>query len=289
MTPSTNTATFIFWDVQHGHAAYIATPGGQHIAIDLGVGSYKGSDATFSPLLHLKNNGVQSLDAVVVTHPHRDHIDDIFNFYALSPRVFYRPRHLSEDDIRKGNQASAKPVIDKYLEIDRDYNRALTPGEIPFDFNNNGGMQFEYFVPKACGTSNLNNHSVVTVAAYAGSKMLIPGDNEPASWDELLAQPSFLQAIRGTDILLAPHHGRDSGFSAALFKHIQPRLTIISDGPFCDTSATARYGQQTRGWTVHKRSGGSEERSCVTTRNDGVIVVKFGITQSQPFIEVTID
>jgi beta-lactamase superfamily II metal-dependent hydrolase len=120
--------------------------------------------------------------------------------------------------------------------------------------------------------------------------MIIPGDNEPPSWDELLKRTDFLTAIKGTDILLAPHHGRDSGFSSALFKHINPRLTIISDGPFCDTSATSRYAQQTQGWTVQKRSGGSETRKCVTTRSDGVIEVQFGQNSNgKPYIQVTAD
>jgi hypothetical protein len=42
------------WDVQHGSAAYVKTPTEKHLAIDLGVGSFKApADATFSPLYHL--------------------------------------------------------------------------------------------------------------------------------------------------------------------------------------------------------------------------------------------
>ena len=64
----------VFWDVQHGSAAYISTPVGKHIAVDLGTGSYKKSDGTFSPLLHLKKRyNIDRLDAVIMTHPHRDH------------------------------------------------------------------------------------------------------------------------------------------------------------------------------------------------------------------------
>ena len=52
----------VFWDVQHGSAAYIRTPADKHIAIDLGTGSYKNSDKTFSPLLHLKEKyGINNL------------------------------------------------------------------------------------------------------------------------------------------------------------------------------------------------------------------------------------
>ena len=71
----------VVWDVQHGHAVYFQTPGGQDFVIDLGTGSYGDSDYEFSPLLHLKRKyDVVQLDGVIITHPHRDHLDDIFNF-----------------------------------------------------------------------------------------------------------------------------------------------------------------------------------------------------------------
>jgi competence protein ComEC len=148
------------------------------------------------------------------------------------------------------------------------------------------------FEPSSCPTSNLNNHSVVTVVIYEGSKMLIPGDNESPSWDELLGKKNFRDAIRGTEVLLAPHHGRKAGFSEALFEHIRPRLTIISDGPSGSTSATNLYAEKTEGWTVHRRRrGGTERRRCVTTRKDGVVVVDFDRNNGsgQRYIKVTID
>jgi len=281
----------VFWDVQHGSAAYINTPADEHIVIDLGVGSYQGSSLQFSPLLHLKNRyGVRRLDGVVITHPHRDHIDDIGNFDELSPRVLLRPKHLSAEDVRGGNRSKDRSIIDQYLAIDARYNQPVSSGESPFRSPWSDEHTIRTFTPTSCSPSNLNNHSIVTVVTYAGSKLLLPGDNEPPSWEELLARRDFVEAIRGTDILLAPHHGRDSGFCPALFKHIEPRLTVISDGRFCDTSATSRYGNVTKGWKVHRRrKGTSEERKCVTTRNDGVINVKCYSRENTNYLIVTID
>jgi beta-lactamase superfamily II metal-dependent hydrolase len=282
---------FMIWDVEHGSAARISTPNGTNIVVDLGVGSYGLSDETFSPLLHLKHaKKVQQLDLAILTHPHRDHLDDIFNFDALSPRFLTRPRHLSEAEIRAGNRSADSAIIDKCLEIDSRFNALVSAPSDPRAASNNGGVGIESFFPTSCATSNLNNHSVITVFSYASSKLLIPGDNEPASWDELLKREDFRKAIKGTDVLVAPHHGRDSGFSSALFEHISPRLTIISDGRFCDTSATDRYGAHTRGWTVHHRGGAAdEERKCVTTHSDGDIEVKFGFNGDAPFIHVNMD
>jgi len=280
----------VVWDVQHGNAIYIRTPGAKHFAIDLGTGSYEDSNYEFSPILHLKEQwGITKLHGIVITHPHRDHLDDIFNFDTLSPGVLVRPKHLSEKDIKEGNRKEDKEVINEYIEINSRYSSPVNSDEDPFEASNNGGAQIDTFIPYSCATSNLNNHSVVTVISCAESKIIIPGDNEPPSWNELLGWSSFLSAIEGADILVAPHHGRESGFSSELFKHISPYLTIISDGP-SDTTASDKYSNNSSGWTVHKRSGGKEERKCVTTRKDGVIEVEFGKGgDGSPFIYVKID
>jgi beta-lactamase superfamily II metal-dependent hydrolase len=125
-----------------------------------------GDTGDFSPLQTLSNRGVEWLDAVVITHPHRDHLDDIFNFKLLAPRSLWRPRHLSEADIRNGNRAMDTNVIDEYLRIDRAYGglrtnatnitvpATLTDATIQI-FGGNG----------SCSTDNLNNHSLVVIAS----------------------------------------------------------------------------------------------------------------------------
>ena len=130
-----------------------------------------------------------------------------------------------------------------------------------------------------------NNHSIVTILSYAGSRIIIPGDNESASWKELLEDAEFVKAIKGTDILLASHHSRESGYCKELFDHIKPSLVLISDGPETDTSVTSKYYPVTtqEGWSVYKRSSDDppEKRWVLTTRNDKAIVVRFGINAAQ--------
>jgi len=285
------TLEIVFWDVQHGNATYIRTPNETHIVQDVGIGSYGMNNKVFSPLLHLKSKyGVSRLDYVIVTHPHRDHIADIMNFDQLSPCALRRPEHLPKDSIMKNIRQEDKYLFEKYFEIDQRFSERIPPSRDPELSENNGGVDIQVFNPCLCSTSNLNNHSSVTVLSYANSKVILPGDNEPPSWKELLEKNSFKDAIRNADIFLAPHHGRESGYFSELYEYFKPKLTIISDGRFCDTSATNRYSQKSTGWTVHHRSGGREERYCVTTRNDGVVVARLGYTSTKkPFIEVTID
>ncbi len=269
------TLRFITWDVAHGSAAYIRTPNGKQIAIDLGA--QRSSESGFSPLLHLRRRwGVERLDAAVITHPHLDHIEDILNLDALDPKTLVRPPHLTEDDVWGTNRNASeetKRIIRKYIDVNKRYTGTITD-ELRLTPSNCGGASFQFFVPTSAPRDNVNNHSVVTVMVYEGVKFLLPGDNEPPSWHELLGMRDFLTAIQNTHVLVAPHHGRESGYHSPLFEKISPLLTIISDGRFVDTSATSRYSAKTKGWTVHSRKGGSVERKCVTTRNDGVIDVE---------------
>ena len=251
------------------------TPNGKVIVIDLGAGLAGGYP--FSPLQHLKEAGWSNIDHVTITHPHLDHIDDILNFDSVSPRTLLWPKHLTERDIRGANpelNANAEAKVQKYLEISRIYTADADPADNLYDWSNWGEVSIRSFVPWLSSHSNLNNHSIVTAIEYERVKVLIPGDNEPASWSELLKKKEFVDTISGTHVLVASHHGRESGFYAPLFDHFFPYITIISDGRVVGTSVTSKYTERTHGRNVQKRSGGYEFRKCVTTRNDGCIEVE---------------
>lgn len=265
---------FVFWDVQHGSASYIRTPNNRHIVVDLGAGKLENGAADFSPLTHLRNSwGVERVDSLIVTHPHEDHLDDIFALSPLPLSMFTRPTHLSEADVRANND-NPGPALDKYFELSDSITGRIDSSNDMHASHNTGGLSLEHFFPRASSKSNLNNHSIVSVASYSGFKILIPGDNEAASWKELLEDRNFVNSVQGTDVLVAPHHGRESGFSPELFNHISPRLTVVSDGPAGSTSVTDRYSARSSGAKVEKRSGGSDTKKCVTTRSNGVVSIR---------------
>jgi beta-lactamase superfamily II metal-dependent hydrolase len=274
----------IFYDVQHGNATYIRTPNSKHVMIDLGIGDYSGHDQNFSPLRELWHKyGVRQLDHVTITHPHLDHIDDILNFDAFSPKVLMTPRHLTDAEILSGTRAGDRPKFDKYLEIRRRYTSDVSVANdynVPASF---GGVQFQHFSSPLLPHTNFNNHSIVTVISYSGTKIVLPGDNERASFDQLMLGSAFRAAVSNADILLAPHHGRESAYHAEFVKLVNPLLTIVSDGSLCDTSSNHRYSANSRGWTVFNRSGGSYQRKCLTTNSDGEVYVKFGPSNDPNF------
>lgn len=285
--------TVVFWDVQHGHSTYIKTPNNRHIVVDLGTGDYSGKNLEFSPLKHLKSNyGVTQLDYVVITHPHLDHIDDILNFDLLNPKVLNRPKHLTNAEVMEGVQEKDKPKFEKYCEINNRYSSSVGENDIDNTTKpeNWGGLKIQSFTPSSCNHNNFNNHSIVVVIEFANMKIVIPGDNEKCSFDELMLRPSFMSAIKDADILLAPHHGRESGYNIDFVNQVNPRLTVVSDGRFCETSANGRYSAKSRGWTVHRKNGTSEERKCLTTNSDGEVLVKFGLNNDNSrYLSVNIE
>lgn len=287
-----NECELIFWDVQHGHAAYLRTPNDRHVVVDLGTGNYSGSDGGFSPLKHLKDNlGVDQLDFVIITHPHLDHIDDILNFDYLSPKVLKRSKHIPNEHVLDGVRESDKEKFEAYCQINNRYSLPINSDSYNCTTNpqNWGGVSIETFTPTTCDLSNYNNQSTIVVFRYEGLKVVVPGDNEQASFDELMLKPEFKNAVKDADILLAPHHGRESGYVADFVDLVNPRITVVSDGRFCDTSANHRYSNKSRGWSVFNRSDDKENtRKCLTTNSDGEIVAKFGTrSDGKKFLKIT--
>lgn len=271
-------------DVGHGHAIHAFTPNGQTIVIDLGC-----SDA-FSPLKNLSYS-TKTIDKLIITHPHGDHIDEILELKQLgfNVRQLWRPKWLSEEDVRKSNQSDYKEKLDRYFEMsDKTFTEPIKDEELVGNPTVSGGVSINTFFSSSCGSTNINNHSAVVVFEHHGLKVVIPGDNESASWGALLKNDEFVDAVTGADIFMASHHGRESGFSSELLKIVKPRLCVISDGRALDTDASQRYYHYSSGWDVHSRSGAaSEKRYCVTTRSDGSIDIEIGKNSDNRFLSVT--
>lgn len=259
----------LFWNVQHGSAAFVLTPNQRSIVVDLGTGT-DSNGGSFSPIRILRANGfLDAIDMLILSHPHEDHLCDIYQLAGIPIRKVIAPS-IPADLLQ--SDAPDNRAVDEYSALVSSHSY-----QMPFGLKANqkadyGGASIRHFFPEIRST-NLNDFSVVTVLEYEDAKLLITGDNEEPSWASLLRDTEFKKAIKGTSIFVAPHHGRSSGFYAPLFDVIHPKLTIISDGPCQDTSVTAQYWSVSSGMKVHTGSV-STTRKCVTTRSDGNILVK---------------
>lgn len=277
------------YDVKHGNSIYISTPDGTQIIQDLGQGSYDKSSEYWSPLEHLRDKwDISGFDYTVVTHPDLDHIEDILNLDDFKIGKFIRPFHLSRDKVVDNVRDSDRDIFERYADLDTQLANVMSYDQKRLEISpaETGGAEIEFFRPKDCSDSNLNNHSIVTVIEYADTKIVLPGDNESASWRELLELDEFVEAIEDADVLLAAHHGREDGFCEDIFEEFNPKLTIVSDGEYGDTSVTKDYNRVTEGWEVHDSDGGSEPREVLTTRNDGYVRIEVGFNEENPYLEV---
>jgi competence protein ComEC len=97
------------------------------------------------------------------------------------------------------------------------------------------------------------------------------GDLESDGIKLLLEKSSVVDALKGTDVLLAPHHGRRSSYSQKLLDLTEPDIVGVSDSGGTENSATSRYGTNASGQVVERRDGGEQTRYSITTRKDGVL------------------
>ncbi|MDE2955522.1 MAG: MBL fold metallo-hydrolase [Bacteroidota bacterium] len=281
-------STALFWDVQHGHATTVISPNHRVFVVDLGQGSYT-SDNSFSPLNSLYHCGYQTIDHLIISHPHLDHIDDILQLSCFNVLSMIRPQHLEYADVMNGISDVDKPKYDCYWSMHERYVWPVSPENDTTVAANFGGLTARIFAPRKCARSNLNNHSIVTVFEEGPVRVVVPGDNEACSFAELLKMPDFCAAVANADVLLAPHHGRKAGTCAEFLKLVNPRLCVISDGRATGTNAVGEYSKAARGLNVRRRSGGSRLRRCLSTRKDGMIKIRFGQGITRPYLDVEIN
>src|SRR5271166_2505191 len=95
------TLRILVHDVGHGQAVHAFTPAGECVVIDLGC------SANFSPLEWLrKQRG--TIDTLVITHSHGDHIDEIpgLKEHNFNVRQIWRPNWLDRENVYAQNQTS---------------------------------------------------------------------------------------------------------------------------------------------------------------------------------------
>jgi competence protein ComEC len=280
----------LFHKVGHGQAVHVFTPDGKVVVIDLGC------SADFSPLTWLKEKSKRTtIDMLVITHPHGDHIDEIelVDKLGFTVRQIWRPTWLTPEEIYAANQAEYRAKVETYLQLSARFTFAIPETDRVGNPTCTGGASIAVYNSQDCGHSNINNHSLVSVVQYASGTVVVPGDNESPSWGELLKNPQFCTALQDVDVFLASHHGRESGYCGEVFADgRKPWLFAISDGTACDTSATSRYSAQARGYKVLKRSDDTwSERYAVNTNSDGFVDVELGYSgpKNEPYVLTRID
>ena len=256
-------ATMKVWAVDLGLAVHVEAPNGRYIVIDLG------SKDGVSPLRALSGKNVGYM---VITHPHHDHFSDIKNIDCAKPDVLWRVKSYTREELLDGVRDSEKADFVKYCDFTNRFTIAVNQEKRPSSETPFGGLTAKVFSTTKCDKSKINNFSAIVVLQLGNAKVVVCGDNEKESFDELMTKEDFKKAVANAFVLVAPHHGRDSGYYENFIKLVKPYITIISDTAKGPTSVTEKYETYTKGYEVNNLSTGfSENRWCLTTRNDGNI------------------
>lgn len=230
--------TFTLWDVGHGVSIWIQTPNGSNHWIDLG------RTPDFSPSEHVgRSYGVSNIDYLVVSHPDADHLEDLPQFRATfgNPRVLHRNKSLPAADMF--GQRTFQYQRD-YADLHSRFTVSIPREKSPTNPDYNGGVRYAIHsldhgtrvndsTLRGGAAVEGNNTSLVVMLLYEGVLFVCPGDIEPLGWRELWQRQaaSYLALIEPARyrFLVAPHHGRKSGYCKDMMDAIEPHATFISD------------------------------------------------------------
>lgn len=212
---ASGTLEVYFFDVGQGDSELIRLPGGENILIDAGTSS------TEDELVgELRSLGAETLDLVVATHPHADHIGGMAAVIdAFDVRQVVMPR-VSESD------TPTTKTYENLLQSIADKGLTITPAEPGDELLSSGGAVLTVLAPNGEDYGDLNNYSVVLRLTYGEDSFLFTGDAEEASEEEMLSLDWPLTAT----VLKCGHHGSETSTSPAFLDAVSPQYAVISCG-----------------------------------------------------------
>ena len=170
---------------------------------------------------YIKKAGIKSLDKVIITHAHADHLGGMTEVLENIPV--------------KQIYDSAFPAT---TAMYRNYLSAVKQKKIPFARLQAGdtvelgeGISLKILAPEKTfikgSDSDVNNSSIVAKLTYGTFSMLLTGDAEAES--EALMLKRFGSELK-SQVLKSPHHGSSSSSTAAFLKAVGPQEVVISVG-----------------------------------------------------------
>jgi competence protein ComEC len=233
----------VFLDPRGGDAVLLEDTLGRRVLLDAGI------DRVGVVRDYLRCRGISRLDAVIITHPDRDHYGGLLDL---------------DDRCRVGRViipavVRAESGFTELLRTMRRRGAQVVPVTQGSRLTGCGfGCEFLWPDAAACrryeqGLSSTNDVSLVVRVEHAGFTMLLTGDMESL---ELLPAP-----LLAADLLKSPHHGSRKGNRPELYQLVQPRYVV----------AMGRYPTPAR---LEARLT-SPTVEYVNTRSDGGLTLRF--------------
>ncbi|MGN0521887.1 MAG: ComEC/Rec2 family competence protein [Eubacterium sp.] len=200
-------------DVGQGDCEFIQLPGGECMLIDSGEADY--ADAVTETITSL---GYDTIDYIVATHPHTDHIGGMAQIIeSFNVKSIYMPRASSNT---KTFESLLQTVSDKGLQID------TAKAGVEID-TSNSSLKMEFLAPVNSEYDDLNNYSAVLKITYGTTSFLFTGDAEMLAENEMLeASYSDLDC----DVLKVGHHGSKYSSGSRFLEAVSPDYAVIECG-----------------------------------------------------------
>lgn len=200
-----------FLDVGQGDAIFLQLPDGRVMLVDAGP-----NEAGTRVISYLRKQGVKKIDFLIGTHPHADHIggmDAVIRAFEIGK--VYMPRVTT----------GTKTFEDVLLALKE---KGLKIKEARGGVSILDGEEFAagFIAPCGSGYEDLNNWSSVLRVRYGDVVLLLTGDAEMESEQEMLAAGASTRA----DLLKVGHHGSCSSTSTRFLQAVSPKYAVISVG-----------------------------------------------------------
>lgn len=207
--PSTRNLKVHFIDVGQGDSI-LAESEGHYMLIDAGE-----NDRGAAVVTYLKNAGVTSLDYVIGTHPHSDHIgglDDVLREFPTEKVILPPVEHTTK-------------TFSDVLDVIADKGMKITMPKVG-DTYTLGAAAFQILAPAGDYGDDLNNWSVGIRLSYKNIHLVMCGDAEKEAESDIVKYNKDLQA----DVLKAGHHGSSTSTSDELLDAVSPTYAVIQCG-----------------------------------------------------------
>lgn len=208
---SSNKMLVHYIDVGQGDSTLIQV-NNKNMLIDAGPKESK--DKLFN---YLDKLNIKTLDYVVATHPHEDHIGnmaEVIKKYTIGS--FYAPKVTSTtSSFEKMTEALAM----KDLKIN-----VIKSNSKNIDLGSN--TVTTVMSPSKDSYEDLNNYSPIIKIQFGDTSFLFTGDAERLVEEEVLAAGFDVNA----DVLKVGHHGSNSSTSSKFLDSVKPKISVISVG-----------------------------------------------------------
>lgn len=211
-----------------GESMLIKTKSGKAILIDAGDGGdfVKGSNNYV--VNYLRSEGVTELEAIIMSHPHDDHIsmmDEVINTFPV--KEFVSANYDGPlDKVSTNLYTSLKNLVkDKGISTKEVRSgQKLTYDNLTLNFYNPPATLFSKDTLPGYTATN-NNSLVFKIYNSSGVSLLFTGDIEVEAIDFLL---NNFRAELSANIFEVPHHGSSTSLSPDFYAAVSPEVSIIA-------------------------------------------------------------